>query len=303
MNLTRLETFVEVVRCGTFARAAEALSFTPSAVSQQMAKLEAEVGVPVLDEARRPTEAGRLLHEHAVEILAAVGRARAGLESLQAEQVKRLRLAACPVAAAAVLPRALRLLRRRLPSAELLVEEDAAVRAAVLEGRVDVGVWLGGGGEDAAVVETLQVREPLAVAVVETLQVREPLAVAIVEVVLIREPLAVAIAADHPLARYSSLDEEALAATPRLGTASLPTLLAMAAAGEGYALVPALGVLPAGLVLRPLAGAPEWELRAGRPARDVLSVGTLAALDALRKVSAGRPKALWQASDHAAGAQ
>ncbi len=289
MNLTRLETFVEVVRCGTFARAAAALSFTPSAVSQQMAKLEAEVGVPVLDDARRPTEAGRLLHEHAVEILAAVGRARAGLESLQAEQVKRLRLAACPVAAAAVLPRALRLLRRRLPGAELLVEEDAAVRAAVLEGRVDVGVWLGGGDEDAAVVETLQVREPLAVAIVEA--------------VLIREPLAVAIAADHPLARYSSLDEEALAATPRLGTASLPTLLAMAAVGEGYALVPALGVLPAGLVLRPLAGAPEWELRAGRPARDVLSVGTLAALDALRKVSASRPKALWQASDHAAGAQ
>ena len=289
MNLTRLETFVEVVRCGTFARAADALSFTPSAVSQQMAKLEAEVGMPVLDDARRPTEAGRLLHEHAVEILAAVGRARAGLESLQAEQVKRLRLAACPVAAAAVLPRALRLLRRRLPGAELLVEEDAAVRAAVLEGRIDVGVWLGGGDEDAAVVETLQVREPLAVAIVEA--------------VLIREPLAVAIAADHPLARYSSLDEEALAATPRLGTASLPTLLAMAAAGEGYALVPALGVLPAGLVLRPLAGAPEWELRAGRPARDVLSVGTLAALDALRKVSASRPKTVWQASDHAAGAQ
>ena len=275
MNLTRLETFVEVVRCGTFARAAEALSFTPSAVSQQMAKLEAEVGVPVLDDARRPTEAGRLLHEHAVEILAVVGRARAGLESLQAGQVKRLRLAACPVAAAAVLPRALRLLRRRLPGAELLVEEDAAVRAAVLEGRVDVGVWLGGGDEDPAIVE----------------------------VVLIREPLAVAIAADHPLARLGCLDDEALAATPRLGTASLPTLLAMAAAGEGYALVPALGVLPAGLVLRPLAGAPEWELRAGRPARDVLSVGTLAALDALRKVSAGRPKALWQASGSAAGAQ
>jgi DNA-binding transcriptional LysR family regulator len=276
VNLTRLETFAAVVRCGTFARAAEALSFTPSAVSQQMAKLEAEVGVPVLDDARRPTEAGRLLHEHAVEILAAVGRARAGLESLQAEQVKRLRLAACPVAAAAVLPRALRLLRRRLPGAELLVEEDAAVRAAVLEGRVDVGVWLGGGGDE------------------------DP---AIVEVVLIREPLAVAIAADHALARLACLDDEALAATPRLGTASLPTLLAMAAAGEGYALVPALGVVPAGLVLRPLAGAPEWELRAGRPARDVLSVGTLAALDALRKVSASRPKALWQASGHAAGAQ
>ncbi len=282
MNLTRLETFVEVVRYGTFARAAEALSFTPSAVSQQMAKLEAEIGAPLLDGSRRPTEAGRLLHEHAVGILAAVARAQAGLEALQADQVKRLRLAACPQAAAAVLPRALRILRRRLPGAELIVEEDAAVRAAVLEGRVDVGVWAApaGGDEDPAIVET----------------------------VLVREPLAVAIAADHPLARFDHLDEEMLAATPRVGGAqsrvtSLPAQLAMAAAGEGYALVPALGTMPGGLVLRPLAGAAEWELRAGRPAREVLSMGTLAALDALRKVSAGRPGPAAQASGHAVGAQ
>jgi DNA-binding transcriptional LysR family regulator len=268
VNLTRLETFVEVVRCGTFARAAEALSFTPSAVSQQMAKLEAEVGVPLLDGSRRPTEAGRLLHEHAVGILAAVARARAGLEVLQADQVKRLRLAACPQAAAAVLPRALRILRRRLPGAELIVEEDAAVRAAVLEGRVDIGVWAAPAGRD-----------------------EDP---AIVETVLVREPLAVAIAADHPLARFDCLDDAMLAATPRVGgpqsrVTSLPAQLAMAAAGEGYALVPALATMPGGVVLRPLSGAPEWELRAGRPAREVLSMGTLAALDALRKVSAGRP--------------
>jgi DNA-binding transcriptional LysR family regulator len=268
VNLTRLETFVEVVRCGTFARAAEALSFTPSAVSQQMAKLEAEVGVPLLDGSRRPTEAGRLLHEHAVGILAAVARARAGLEVLQADQVKRLRLAACPQAAAAVLPRALRILRRRLPGAELIVEEDAAVRAAVLEGRVDIGVWAAPAGRD-----------------------EDP---AIVETVLVREPLAVAIAADHPLARFDCLDDAMLAATPRVGgpqsrVTSLPAQLAMAAAGEGYALVPALATMPGGVVLRPLSGAPEWELRAGRPAREVLSMGTLAALDVLRKVSAGRP--------------
>ena len=64
-------------------------------------------------------------------------------------------------------------------------------------------------------------------------------------------------------------------------------MLALAAAGEGYALVPALAAEPppAGVVLRALAGAPEWELRAGRPASEVLSVGTLAAMDALRRVS------------------
>jgi DNA-binding transcriptional LysR family regulator len=156
------------------------------------------------------------------------------------------------------------------------------VRAAVLEGRVDVGVWtaLAQADEDPAIVET----------------------------VLVREPLAVAIAADHPLARFARLDDEMLAATPRVGgpqsrVTSRSAQLAMAAAGEGYVLVPALGALPAGLALRPLPGAPEWELRAGRPAREVLSMGTLAALDALRKVSASRPEPAWQASGHAVGAQ
>ena len=117
MNLTRLQTFVEVVQRGTFAGAADALSFTPSAVSQQMAKLETEAGTALLTRdgaGVRLTEAGRLLHEHAVGIVEAVRRARAGLDALQVEQVKRIRIAACPIATAVVVPRALRVLRRRL---------------------------------------------------------------------------------------------------------------------------------------------------------------------------------------------
>jgi DNA-binding transcriptional LysR family regulator len=273
MNLTRLQTFVEVAHRGTFAAAADALSFTPSAVSQQMTKLEAEIGARLLlREATgvRLTEAGRLLHEHAVGIVDAVRAAQAGLEALEAEQVKRLRIGACPIAACTVLPRALRLLRRRLPTAELLLEEApaGAVREALLDGRLEVGVWVteAGGDEDPRLAET----------------------------VLMREPLCVALAADHPLARLDQLDAEALAATPRIGDGarwrveSPRTILALAAAAEGYALVPAPAAepLPPGLTLRPLAGAPEWELRAARPANEVLSVGTLAVLDALRRVSA-----------------
>lgn len=285
MNLTRLQTFVEVVRRGTFAGAADALSFTPSAVSQQMTKLEAETGTALLVREAggvRLTEAGGLLHEHALGIVEAVRAAQAGLEALQAEQVKRLRLGACPVAAAAVLPRALRLLRRRLPTAELLLEEAAAdaTREAVLDGRLEAGVYVAAAGGEA---------DPR-----------------IVETVLRREPLCVAIAADHPLTRLEQLDREALAATPRIGAGSrwrvesLRTVLALAAAGEGYALVPALAAepLPAGLALRPLADAPEWELRAARPAHEVLSVGTLAVMDALRRVSVAHaaPRAARRAS-------
>ena len=270
MNLTRLQTFVDVVRCGTFAAAADALSFTPSAVSQQMTKLEAETGQSLLVREAggvRLTEAGRLLHEHAIGIVEAVRHAQAQLEALEAEQVGRLRLGACPVAAGAVLPRALRLLRRRLPTADLLLEEAAAqdTRQAVLDGRLEVGVWVSLAGIEA---------DPR-----------------LVETVLRREPLCAAIPADHPLARLDELDDEALAATPQIGdrsrVESLRTLLALVAAGEGWAPVPALAAepLPPGVALRPLAGAPEWELRAARPASEVLSVGTLAVMDALRRVS------------------
>ena len=102
-----------------------------------------------------------------------------------------------------------------------------------------------------------------------------------------REPLCAAIPADHPLTRLDELDEEALAATPQVAGYSLRTVLALVAAGEGWAPVPALAAepLPAGVALRPLAGAPEWELRAARPANEVLSVGTLAVMEALRRVS------------------
>src|ERR1044072_7414246 len=191
MNLTRLQTFVEVVRRGTFAGAADALSFTPSAVSQQMAKLEAETGASLIvrDGAGvQLTEAGRLLHEHAVEIVASVHRARIGLIALQAQQVKRLRMAAWPGARPTVVPPALRLLRRRLPGAEVLLEETDAA-AALRDSRADVGVWLSpGAAENPRLVET----------------------------VLREGPLRVALPADHSLAHRTELDAEGLAATPRL---------------------------------------------------------------------------------------
>jgi DNA-binding transcriptional LysR family regulator len=282
MNLTRLQTFVEVVRRGTLAGAADSLSFTPSAVSQQMAKLEAEVGTPLL--ARDAggvglTEAGLLLHEHALGIVEAVREATARLDALQAEQVKRLRIGACPASAAAVLPRALRLLRRRLPGADLVLEEatPATIERGVRDGRLAVGMWVAAVAGVAATPAT---------GARSTLDASRDL----VELVLRRAPMQVALAADHPLTRLPELDLEALSATPTAPGESIRTQLALVAAGEGYVLVPELAAhpLPAGVVLRPLRGAPEWELRAARQAHGVLSVGTLAVLDALRTAAGQR---------------
>ena len=209
-------------------------------------------------------------------------RAQAGLEALQADQVKRLRLAACPDAAAAILPRALRLLRRGSRGRSCWSRRTPRCARPCSTAALDVGVWTAaaGGEEDPAIVEA----------------------------VLVREPLAVAIAADHPLARLDWLDEEMLAATPRLGGPQSGVTRARARSrwprrGRATRWCPPWEPLPAGIVLRPLVGAAEWELRAGAPLDEVLSMGTLAAIDALRRVSAAGRGLTSQASGHAVGAQ
>ena len=290
MNLTRLQTFVEVVRSGTFAGAAETLTFTPSAVSQQMAKLEAELGTGLLVRDARGvqlTAAGQLLHDRAQVILAAVREAQLDIDALRNDRLGRLRLGSFPAATAGVVPRALRLFRRRLPSTEVELLELGA--AGLHDGRLDL------------VLES-------------RLDGSGPADPALAEVVLAREPLALAMPTGHPLAAKEALDLEALDGLLVVGSASMPelaelmtrcaavgarpvltgwrvpdphALVQLAAAGEGLALVPALlaDAAPPRTVLRPLEAGPRWELRALRPAGDVVPVTTLAMIEALRTVA------------------
>ncbi len=79
LSLVHLATLREFCRRGTLAAAAEALGYTAGAASQHVAALEREVGAPVLARAGRHmvlTDAGRVLAEHAEELLAAEERAR-----------------------------------------------------------------------------------------------------------------------------------------------------------------------------------------------------------------------------------
>jgi DNA-binding transcriptional LysR family regulator len=321
MNLTRLQTFVAVVRSGTFAGAADALMFTPSAVSQQMAKLEAEIGAPLLVRDARGaaghggrvalTDAGRILHERALVILAAVRETQCDIDALRGDRLRRLRLGSFPAATAGIVPRALRLFRRRLPSTEVeLLELDAA---ALREGRL--GMTLAGETPfDLAVVGEVVTTGDAALA--PPIPPASPAAAgpALAEVTLARAPLSLAMPTGHPLAAHERLDLAALDGVVVVGSASMPeiaelmrrcaaagavpvltgwrvpdphALVQLAAAGEGLALVPALlaDTAPPRTVLRPLEGGPEWELRALRPAGDIVPVTTLAMLEALRAVA------------------
>lgn len=76
-----------VVTSGSITAAATNLGYTPSAVSQQVAALEKQAGLPLLERVGRgvrPTEAGRLLSEHAGIISGQVARAETALADLRA---------------------------------------------------------------------------------------------------------------------------------------------------------------------------------------------------------------------------
>ena len=84
-DIRRLALLVEVVEQGSITAAAELMMYTPSAVSQQLRKLEQEVGQPLLNRRSRgvvPTEAGQVLAGHARKIIWQMRAARSDLDQI-----------------------------------------------------------------------------------------------------------------------------------------------------------------------------------------------------------------------------
>src|SRR5690242_13215417 len=109
LDVKRLRVLRELAERGTVAATAEALSFTPSAVSQQLSALEREAGVTLLErEGRRLqlTDAGRTLVAHADTVLAQLERAEADLRAGTSEISGTLNVAAFSSYARSLLPRA-----------------------------------------------------------------------------------------------------------------------------------------------------------------------------------------------------
>jgi LysR family transcriptional activator of glutamate synthase operon len=84
-DIRRLALLVEVVEQGSITAAAELMMYTPSAVSQQLRKLEQEVGQPLLNRRSRgvvPTEAGQVLAGHARKIVGQMRAAQSDLDQI-----------------------------------------------------------------------------------------------------------------------------------------------------------------------------------------------------------------------------
>jgi DNA-binding transcriptional LysR family regulator len=126
LDVNRLRVLMEVAHARSIAEAARKLAFTPSALSQQISKLEAEIGARLLE--RRPdgislTPVGAVLAEHAEQVIGALRQARAAAEDAMGAQPQRLALGSFATAAQVLVPAAMAALQSRHPRAELSLVE------------------------------------------------------------------------------------------------------------------------------------------------------------------------------------
>ena len=292
LDVRRMRVLREVAERGTIAATARALAFTPSAISQQLAALEREAGVALLDRRGgrvRLTEPGRRLVARTEAILAEFEAASAELAAVAAEVTGDVHVAAFPSAERALLAPAVAALARRHP--------DVKVRTTELEPELSLPA-LRLGDVDLAIAH-------------EDTSSPAPRDARLERVDLLEEPLRVVLPAGHPAdaeaVALERLAGERWVATPP-GTAcramvdracgaagyvpdvpfqanEFAVLAAFVTAGLGVALIPeiALGAFGAGTVVRPVADVPVTRRVYVSARRGGLERPALAAMvDALR---------------------
>src|SRR5438132_6058865 len=135
MDSRRLLTFRTVAHERSFSRAAETLSLSQPSVSHQIALLETEIGVRLLDRGRgglRLTRAGEVLLEHADHVAWRLQLADSQITDLGEQRRDQVRLGAFPTALAGYVPSAIARLRVAHHDLRILLSE---VTASTLEPR------------------------------------------------------------------------------------------------------------------------------------------------------------------------
>jgi DNA-binding transcriptional LysR family regulator len=266
LDVRRMRLLRELSRLGTIAAVAEAFSYTPSAVSQQISALEREAGVPLVRRSGRRvalTPAGADLAARTEPVLALLEEAAAALAATRAELTGELRIGAFPSAVRTLLPAALVALGAEHPRLELRVTEldPVAVPDALRTGTLDIALvheydYVPADPDPALASEPL-LAEPIYLAsAAELARPAQPGGAG--------DPVRACagmswIAASPGTLCFLMAERLCQAAgfRPRIRhhADDFGTVLALVAAGQGVALVPqlALADVPDGVVLTPLA--------------------------------------------------
>ncbi len=145
MDLRQLEYFVRVAELGSFTRASIALDIAQPALSRQVRLLEVELRQNLLVRNGRgaaPTEAGKLLLEHARGILHQVERAREELGRVRGALAGRVAIGLPPSLARVLTVPLTRAFRQQMPDAQLSISEGLSVTMQewLVNGRLDIAV-------------------------------------------------------------------------------------------------------------------------------------------------------------------
>ncbi|MBK9778540.1 MAG: LysR family transcriptional regulator [Anaerolineales bacterium] len=145
MEIHQLTYFVAVAETGSFSRAAERCNIAQPSLSQQIQKLEQELGEPLFDRLPRKvvlTDAGRTLLPRAINILSDLHDIKHTLNQNADAGHGLLNVGFIPTIAPFVLPRAIKRFSEEFPNARLTVQEDLTetIVRNLLDGKLDVGI-------------------------------------------------------------------------------------------------------------------------------------------------------------------
>jgi DNA-binding transcriptional LysR family regulator len=293
LDVRRLRLLLELARRGTVTAVADALAYTPSAVSQQLAALEREAGVPLLERTGRRvtlTPAGTVLAGYAESVCAVLEEASAALAATRDRLAGPLRIGAFPSAARVVLPPALVALGRDHPGLDLMVTEldPVDVPGALRSGALDVALTFAYDYVPAPPDPSLE-SEPLLEEVVY-LATADPAQASTDERSRTGKRTSIGDWRDAPWIAGSpgtlchSLIIRACEAqgfTPRIRhyADDFGTVLALVAAGQGVSLVPQLGLTSAApaVALTPLTSRRRSSIACRRGTRHHPSIAAFAA--------------------------
>ena len=141
MEMHQLRYFVSVVKTGSFSRAAEACHVSQPSLSQQILKLEEELGEPLFERQSRGvalTPAAHLLHPSAMRILTEAEDARRLVLQARGDVRGRVTVGVIPTVAPYLLPPLLREFAIKFPHAEVVVHEDTTARLLVAIDAVEI---------------------------------------------------------------------------------------------------------------------------------------------------------------------
>lgn len=145
MDLTQLQYLVAIADDGAFSRAANRLGVTQPSLSQQIKRLEEELGTPLFDRLSRgvvPTQMGDKLLHHARRVLAEVAEAGRTVREAHGKIAGPLTVGAIPTIAPFLLPKVLPGFVARHPDVELELIEDVTDRLVdlLISGKIDVAI-------------------------------------------------------------------------------------------------------------------------------------------------------------------